>query len=296
MKPEDQTIFDYRASKEALNAQAVRKGLDLSHEVGSVNTKCGPVEFMIYRPRNIDQNIVLPAIFSFHGGGFVLGYYEADGPCCQKIADLTQCAVINVDYPLAPEHKFPAPVNCTYDALCQIVNQASKYHFDPGQIIVMGYSAGGCMAADMCLINRDQKKLNIFGQILNYAPLRQSISEEDRIALDPDKAISRNRMLQYISWYFDDLNDMKDPLASPADADLSSLPDALVIGAEYDSLSQEEKLFADKTNSQNTKAEFILYPHVCHGFTHENLKEYDQKAAEQAFLAMADFVKNHIGH
>lgn len=294
MKPEDETIFEYRASKEILNAPAIEKALAIPHESGTVNTGCGPVDFLIYRPQNTKKEDILPVVFSFHGGGFVLGYYEADGVCCQKLADLTGCAFVNVDYPLAPEYKFPKPVYATYDALCEILARADRYRFDASRVIVMGYSAGGCMAADMCLINRDQKKIALHGQILSYAPLRQSLSAEDRKALDPDKAISPSRMLQYIQWYFADLADLDDPLASPAIADLGDLPDALVIGAEYDSLCHEEELFVKHAVEAGTKAEFILYKDSCHGFTHDNLKEYNPQAANAAFAKMADFIKSHL--
>ncbi len=79
-------------------------------------------------------------------------------------------------------------------------------------------------------------------------------------------------MAQYIQWYFDDLNDMDHELASPVNADLSSLPPALVISAEYDSLSGEEKKFADKAAASGTEVEYHMFAGCMHGFTHH---EYD---------------------
>ena len=68
-------------------------------------------DFMICRPENRNRSDILPAVFSFHGGGFVLGCYETDGKYCQKLADLADCAVINIDYPTAPEFKYPKPLS-----------------------------------------------------------------------------------------------------------------------------------------------------------------------------------------
>lgn len=290
----DDSIYEYRASKDTLNAPAIAKALAGTFQKGSVDTTCGPVEFMVYRPKEAAEDQVLPVVFSFHGGGFVLGYYEADGPYCQNLADQSQCMVINVDYPLAPENKFPKPVFATYEALEKIAALHAKYRFDPNQVIVMGHSAGGCLAVDMCLLNREHQKLAIKGQILDYAPLHQSLSPEDRKALDPSKAISANRMVQYINWYFADLDDLQDPLASPALADLSDLPDALVIAAEYDSLRNEEEAFAKRANAQGTQAIFTLYPDACHGFTHEHLKEFNPSQAKAAWKQMADFIRSHV--
>lgn len=289
----DETVYEYRASKDKLNAPIIARALEGHFEKDCVLTEYGQIEFMIYRPESADENVLLPAVFSFHGGGFVLGYYETDGPYCQKLANLSGCALINVDYPLAPEYKFPKPPLACYEAIQKILEKSDLYHLDSDSVIVMGHSAGGCIAADICLLNKKEKKLALQGQILDYAPLKQSVSENDRKALEPSKAIAPSRMLQYISWYFNDLKDLEDPLASPLLADLSDLPDALVIGAEYDSLCQEEKEFVKKASSQGTNAEFVFYPGVCHGFTHEHLKEYSPKQAEDAWKRMADFIKIH---
>lgn len=68
--------------------------------------------------------------FSFHGGGFVLGFYELDGPYCQKLANLAGCMVINIDYCLAPEFKFPKPVHASYETICEILKEKDRYGID----------------------------------------------------------------------------------------------------------------------------------------------------------------------
>lgn len=295
MRKEDETIFEYRAEKDAKNknfiAQELKNG---KYQKGQVRLKDGIVSFMIYRPKNADPQAILPAVFNFHGGGFVLGYYETDGPVCQQIADASGCAVINMDYLLAPEHKFPVPITSSYEAVWNILKQADEWKLDPKRTAVMGHSAGGAIAAALCLLDKEHQQIGFKAQVIDYAPLKQSLSAEDRKALDPSKAISRSRMEQYIQWYFDDLENMNNPLASPVLADLSNLPPALVIAAQYDSLKEEEEQFAQKAVAAGTKTEFICYKGCQHGFTHENLKEYKPKQAQDAKSKMARFLAAHI--
>lgn len=296
MREEDLTIFDYRREKEIKNTDAVlRERLCGKFEKSTVYTKtAGYIDFSIYRPENVKKEEKLPVVFSFHGGGFVLGFYELDGPYCRKLADLTGCMVINVDYCLAPEFKFPKPVYASYEAICGILAEKERYRIDSEKVFVCGHSAGGTLAADMCLLDREQKRVGIKGQIIDYAPLRQSINEEDRKAIDSSKAISHNRMLQYISWYFENMDQLDNELASPVFAELNNLPDMLVISAEYDSLSGEEEIFARKAEYAGTNVIYKKFAGCCHGFTHADLKEYQPEQAEEAWNLMADFIKERI--
>lgn len=296
MKQEDLTVFEYRCSKEAKNTDEIlEERLHGRYEKGSASSAtAGYVDFMIYRPEGYNGTDRLPAVFSFHGGGFVLGYYETDGKYCQKLADLSGCAVINIDYPLAPEFKFPKPLTASYEALCAIMERAEEYRLDPENVMVCGHSAGGTIAAVMCLMDRAEQKLNIKGQIIDYAPLRQSLSPEDRKALDPSKAIAVSRMVQYINWYFNDLSEMDHEYASPVLADLHDLPRMLVISAEYDSLSHEEKQFADKAKEAGVDVTYELFPECQHGFTHAGFKEYRKEDADRAWNMMGEFIRETV--
>ena len=296
MRQEDLTVFEYRMSKEVKNTDEImEERLHGKYEKGSVPSKtAGYVDFMIYRPEGYNGTDVLPAVFSFHGGGFVLGYYETDGKYCQKLADLSGCAVINVDYPLAPEFKFPKPLLASYEAVTEVVKRAEYYHLDKDNVMVIGHSAGGAIAAVMCLMDREQKQIGLKGLIIDYAPLRQSLSPEDRKALDPDKAIAPSRMVQYINWYFEDLKDMDHIYASPVLADLHDLPRTLVIAAEYDSLSEEDRQFAEKAEAAGVDTTYVLFPKCQHGFTHEAFSEYRKEDAQKAWNLMASFIKETV--
>lgn len=293
MKKEDYSIYEYRMQKEIQNYEAVYyERLNGKFEKISVRTSIsGYVDGYIYRPENYDGEEILPVMFNLHGGGNVLGYAEVDGIYCQKIANEAHCAVINIDYCLAPEFKFPKPIYSTYEAIVKIKENSELYKIDPNRIVVGGHSAGGYISAALCLLDRDRREIEISGQILDYAPLKQSLSEEDRKALDPSKAMSPSRIAQYINWYFDDLNDLNHPLASPLLADLNNLPRMLILAAEYDSLLKEEKEFAKKAKAQGNNVKFEVFKDCQHGFTHKWLKEYNEKESERAWKMMAEFLK-----
>ena len=299
MRETDLTILEYRKEKSIKNTDAViRERLQGKFEKGTVRTEAGGyVDFAVYRPVGYEEEKAdqpLPVVFNFHGGGFVLGFYELDGPYCQLLADKTGCAVINVDYCLAPEFKFPKPIYSSYQAVVGILGMAQRYNLDAGRVFLCGHSAGGAIAADLCLLDREQMQIGVRGQIIDYAPLKQTVSEEDRQVKDSSKAIKMSRVLQYVHWYFEDLKDMEHPLASPLYAELHQLPDMLVISAEYDSLAEEEEAFAQKAARSGVQVLYRKFPGCQHGFTHQGLKEYRPQQAAEAWELMAQFIRQRL--
>ena len=293
MKEEDLTIFDYRKQKEILFSDVVQaERLRNDYVRMSVYTpSCGWIDYSIYHPLNRSAGD-LPAVFVFHGGGFVLGYAEQEGRYCRQLADATGCAIVNVDYALAPEFKFPLPIRSAYEALCSIMVNAETLGLDRERIIVMGHSSGGAIAADLCLIDRDEGKLGIKGQILACAPLDQELDQSHRTIANPDGSVSESRALQYIHWFFANEADVDNPLASPARcADVHGLPRMLVIEAEEDSLSDEEMSYAERCRKAGVDVSEHLFKGCGHGFTHECFGNYKPNQAHEAWNLMADFIK-----
>lgn len=293
MRKEDYTIFEYRMGKEIKYADMIyNEKMNGKFEKICVRTKtAGYVDMSIYRPMNWDKKTTLNTVFNFHGGGNVLGYYEQDGKYCQKLADLTGCAILNVDYVLAPEFKFPKPLYSSYEAIVEVLKKHDEFLISKEHVMVMGHSAGGYISACLSLIDRDKKEIGIQGAILDYPPLRQEISSDLRKVADPSKAISENRMLQYINWYYNSFDELDEDLASPLLADLHDLPKMLVISAEFDSLKNEEKAFADKMKEAGGDVDYVLFNNCRHGFTHDCFDEYMEKESKEAWQLMADFIK-----
>lgn len=294
MKKEDLSIFDYRREKEILFSDLCKaERMQNDYIRSSVYTKsAGWVDFAVYRPENEDAHKDLPAVFVFHGGGFVLGYYEQEGRICRQLADQTKCVLINMDYALAPENKYPIPVISSYEAMKQILKDAEKYHLDSERVMVLGNSSGGCIATDICLLNRDRKEMNIVGQVLNYPPLSQQEDQSTRTSADPSKGVSESRAIQYIHWYFNSSEEMNEPLASPADyADVTGLPEMLMISAELDTLRAEEKRYADRCLASGNKVTYQIVPGVGHGFTHSAFNTFDAEKASETWIEIAHFIR-----
>lgn len=293
MKKEDYTIFEYRMGKEKKYTDLiVNEKLNGIFEKVCVRTKdAGYIDMSIYRPLNCDEESLLKPVFNFHGGGNVLGYYEQDGKYCRFLADLTGCAIINVDYALAPEFKFPIPLYSSYEAIVGLLKNSKNLKLDDKNVMVMGHSAGGYISSCLTLIDRERKEIGIKGAILDYPPLCQEVSLELRKVADPSKAISENRMLQYINWYYNNYDELNDVLASPLLANLHDLPKMLMISAEYDSLKNEEKAYADKAKENGVEVTYVEFKNCCHGFTHDYFNEYMPKESNEAWRLMGDFIK-----
>lgn len=292
--PKDYDALEYRNYCYLRNIDLILNEIKNGcYEERNVKTEtCGHIRFALYYPKKWDKESLLTPIFNFHGGGFVIGNYEQDGEVCQMIADRTKSVVINMDYPLAPEFKYPKPLYGSYEAIVKIMDKAKEFKIKKDQPILLGYSAGGAIAAALCLIDKEKKDIGIKGAILNYAPLYQTLNEKDRKALVPETAISPSRVAQYIKWYFESPKQLHEPLASPVLADLSGLPPQLVISAEFDSLIQEEKLFAEKAEKMGTKVTYISCLGCQHGFTHRGTSTYNPEGAEYAFMQMEKFILN----
>ena len=161
MRKEDYTIFEYRMGKEIKYADMIHEErLHGKFEKICVKTEtAGYVDISIYRPLNWNGKTPLKAVFNFHGGGNVLGYYEQDGKYCRKLADLTNCAILNVDYVLAPEFKYPKPLFSSYEAIVEVLKRNEELLLDKENVMVMGHSAGGYISACLSLIDRDRKEI-----------------------------------------------------------------------------------------------------------------------------------------
>lgn len=294
MNEEDLSIFKYRMEKEIANHEIIlNEQMNGKFEKISVRTKVsGYVDCYIYRPTQYMDDELLPMYFNLHGGGNVLGQHELDGLYCQQLADQVHCAVINMDYCLAPEFKFPKPLYSTYEAISQIKECAKNYGMDNTKIVVGGHSAGGYISTGVGLLDCNKKNINIKGLIIDYAPLKQVAEESEREMKDIDRIIPNSRMVQYRDWYFEKIEDIHLPLASPVYADLHNMPDMLIISAEYDSLAQEEKEFAQKAKEAGCKVKYLLFEDCEHGFTHKWFKEYNEKQSQKAWVSMANFLKN----
>lgn len=218
----------------------------------------------IYRPV---QTGSLPVIVFFHGGGWVLGGLKSHDAICRRIAAENRALVVAVAYRLAPEHKYPAAVEDAYDATCWVAEHAVDLGADPVKLIVMGDSAGGNLAAVVSLMSRELAGPRIAFQVLIYPGVDIGGVHPSKERYDDTPFLNRQSLIYYADQYIRQPADLKDPHVSPLLADdLSNLPPALILTAEYDPLRDEGEAYADRLREAGNEVIYVCHPSMAHGF------------------------------
>ncbi len=230
----------------------------------------------------------LPTIVYFHGGGWVLGDLESHDANCRALCNRSGCSVLSVDYRLAPEATYPAAAEDAYAAVQWIAGMYSQQGVSEARIAVAGDSAGGNLAAVVAQMARDRGGPEIAAQILIYPVTNFDFSTESyQVNGRGEYGLSEAGMRWFWGLYLNDDSEGAEPYASPLRAtDLSNLPRALTITAEYDSLRDEGEAYAAALAAAGTPSTCTRYDGVIHGFLSafeavpEGNQAMDQIAAE----------------
>lgn len=208
------------------------------------------------------------ALIYFHGGGFVFGNLDTHDAACRAIAKESGAVVISVDYRLAPEHKFPAAVEDSYAATIWVAQNAAELGIDRGCISVGGDSAGGNLATVVAIRCRDTGGPALASQVLIY-PVTDLSSFETESHRDFAEGyfLTRAAMNWFTGHYLPSAGLTSHPEASPLLApDVSGLPPALVITAEFDPLRDEGEAYAQRLQQAGVPVTVSRYPGMVHGF------------------------------
>lgn len=234
------------------------------------------IPIRIYTPKEVGPH---PLLVFFHGGGFFMGSIETHDVKVRNIAIASGYKVISVDYRLAPEHPFPSAVNDCYAATKWVAEHVDELDGDATRLAVGGDSAGGNLATVVALKARDENGPMISKQVLIYpstdfdsdASLYPSLEENGR-----GYGLERGDMPLVTHYYLNDLENIDNPYASPIRADVSGLPPAFIITAEYDPLRDEGERYADKLAKAGVEVELKRYDGAIHGFLRHftELEEY----------------------
>jgi acetyl esterase len=222
------------------------------------------ITLRIYRP---DSKFNLPLIVYFHGGGWVQGSLETHENSCRRLAKQNNAVVVSVDYRLAPEYPFPVPGGDCYTATVWAVEHAGSFGANPAQLIVMGDSAGGNMAAIVSLMARDKNGPQISLQVLIYPALDATLSMPSVHKLGKGYLLTEAKMQWYRDHYCGIEPDKKQPYLSPVFAsDLTNLPPALIITAEFDPLKDDGEVYAKRLKESGNEVVFKEYKGMIHAF------------------------------
>ena len=228
----------------------------------------GDLAYRLYRPPTPGPH---PIVVYFHGGGCVLGDATSDDPLCRDLCVRSDAVVVSADYRHAPEHRFPAAVDDATAAVHWVADNAHALGGTPGQLAVCGWSAGAGIAAVVCRLARDMGGPNIVGQALLTPPT----SGDTTRASFAENADGYGLTTPLVRWFYDhyiDAADRSDPRFAPlCAADLSGLPPAIVVTAEFDPLRDDGEAYAAALKAAGVPTEYVR----ARGHTHQSLAMVD---------------------
>ena len=208
----------------------------------------------------------LPVLVYFHGGGFTIGSIATHDALCRELAHLAGCAVVSVDYRLAPEHRFPTAQHDAWDALQALAAQGGTLGLDTARLAVGGDSAGGTLAAVCALLARDAA-LPLALQLLIYPGCTAFQDTPSHARFAEGFVLTA----ESIRWFFDQV---QPDVAARADwrfaplnaADVDGVAPAWLGLAECDPLVDEGVLYADKLRASGVPVDLEIYRGVVHEF------------------------------
>ncbi|MFE9452752.1 alpha/beta hydrolase [Streptomyces sp. NPDC006739] len=255
-----------------------------------VETGAGPVTCVVYRPPST-ADVPPPVYVNFHGGGFLVGRPEQDDHICRRIAATAGCVVINVDYAVAPQKRFPVAVTQAYDVTAWIARNGPANDWDGSRLAVGGHSAGANLTAAVCRLARDRAAFSPRLQIIDSAPLDQLADPATKQSLIAKPLLSPRLMRVFTAAYVPDPADRAHPLVSPGLADdLDGLPPALVVTAGNDRLRDEGDAYAKALEAAGVPVTHRVFEGVDHYFTHTG----PVPAAKEAIELMATTLRTAL--
>lgn len=246
------------------------------------------IPIRIYRPATPRPQGVL---VNMHGGGWVRGSLDSDEFRSHFLAHQSGCAVVSVDYRLAPEHRFPVPLDDCLAVTRWVAAEAAALGFDPGRIGVAGDSAGGNLATAVAMILRDSGELAVRCQILTCPVCDHDFDRASYRENAEGKLLTRAQMM----WFWDQYAgsaDRDDPRLSPLrSADLRNMPASLVLTAEYDPLRDEGEAYAAALAAAGNLVESRRLEGLLHAF--QALAPAHPRSVESLEITAA-FMRRHL--
>jgi len=208
----------------------------------------------------------LPVLLYFHGGGFTIGSVATHDALCRHLSHLAHCAVLSVDYRLAPEHKFPTASNDAWDALQWLAAQAGALGLDGSRLAVGGDSAGGTLAI-VSAIEARNAGLPLALQLLFYPGCAAHQDTPSHKTFAHGFVIEEPHITYFFTQYVNTPADRDDWRFAPLHApDVDGLAPAWIGLAECDPLVDEGVLYADKLRAAGVAVDLEIYRGVVHEF------------------------------
>ena len=246
------------------------------------NVDLGDAQIRIreYIPKNFEANG--HSMLFFHGGGFSIGSIRTHDPVCKFFSIMLGWKIFSVEYRLAPEHRFPIPLEDCDRSMDWLIDNADEFEIDVNKIAVGGDSAGGNLAACLCVKRIEEGKIQPERQILFY-PAVDTGGDYASIKTFTDGYFLLTREL--LDWFgnnYLDGCDYTNIYAAPMNYQkLNLLPPALIITAGFDPLRDEGQAYAETLKKNGVKVDYKEYPSLIHGFLNFTIAPECFKAMEE---------------
>lgn len=227
----------------------------------------GDIPARLFEAVSVATGTPPPMMVYFHGGGWVLGSLDSHDTFARVLSDVCGAVVVSVDYRLAPEHRFPAAVDDAWAATQWAAVNAAALGADPARLAVAGDSAGGNLAAVMCLLARDAGGPSIAAQMLLYPAVDFTAETGSRRDLATGYGLTTQALDWFAEQYLNDPADARDPHASPLLAENhANLPPAVVAVGHFDPLRDESEAYAERLRAAGVSVTYACHPGMTHGF------------------------------
>jgi acetyl esterase len=205
-------------------------------------------------------------VLFFHGGSFILGDLETHDALCRRLCAETGMRFLAVEYRLAPEHTFPAGVDDAVDIVRYVASNIAKYAHPGAEMIVMGDSAGGALAAVASALTR-REHLGIAAQVLIYPTLGPEVVTQSSHTYATGYLLEVEHLRYDYAQYLGEWSDHTDPRVTPLMFDdLSGAPPAIVVVAQCDPLRDEAVAYAGLLEHFGVRVELLEAEDMVHGF------------------------------
>ena len=172
----------------------------------------GEISVRIYTPSGQGP---FPLFMYYHGGGWVIGDLETADAGCRLLAEKTERVVVSVDYRLAPEYRFPVPVEDSYAALCWAYDHSAELNAIRDDIVVGGDSAGANLATVMAILSQENNGPSITAQALIYPVTNLDFTTSSYDKFAEGYGLDKDLMIWFGEYYVNHKEEFKVPYVSP---------------------------------------------------------------------------------
>jgi acetyl esterase len=238
------------------------------------------IKLKVYKPPNLER---APVIMYYHGGGWVFGNIEDWDQTSRMICALTECVVVSVEYLLAPENKFPAPVKSAFAAVEWALEHIDELGGYADSIVLAGDSAGGNITAATALYAA-RNGVQLGGQAIIYGVMcHLDYCGEAGIIEWPDRDQRFTVKTESVEWYWghylEKREDGRDPIASPMLAkDLDQVAPALISAGMLDTFNDDCVAYGKRLREAGVPVKVIEWPHISHGFINHGWLPPDKRS------------------